>query len=947
MTADLKILADNRDALLLAEIGAWLHDMGKCTDEFLNNENRRDKCNGESIDPYKAILRSEDLKNYTLSDKFKNIRMGETEHQYALNKILGQEIVNKLNKKFELYSFSYYVHEIIYFGRPFLIGKTNKAIQKNIEPIEYLGRAHGAAHIEKEGGEDLIDQKANDVRLSSPFGYETESLVGLTDKLKSLPFDDLTKRQEFLRRLNKIFENAPGDTQRPINEIDLWDWSSIVATLYKSALSGSLLGNKPQPNDLKWRLLAIRVNSEEVWGNASNMPVLIARKNWLMYGLNKVKELLEETYPLGNEVYRDENGSIFVVPNIDKLLEVRESEKNRTLQELISVSLDYNGEIIVAPVISRSWCGQNPRGRPDPARDEIPPIGDILLKMPYSPADASIVKKWWDEAATNPEICTISWLRPQEQKGKLRKASDYWAEKVRGRAEDWKNNLDKTIWIDEVADFNGRICLIVGKIDISDWLKPDGYVNTLLVKPPDKGVNQTSKTPSFARIRRVWETSKTFWEEEENKLNDSIRAASQRICLNANYEAKSNITKGLIINSAYATELDGIHFSIFYAKENEFLIIENLQRLAKLMGAEEAYLNDYSTAAAYVQNRLFNEGKLKLYESEGIGAQNKQIGEITLKKVETENTSYIPVIPILAEPSIFMAIVPADKVLDVAKSIKDKYESEMNKVRNRLPITIGLVFAKSHTPLSSIIEAGKRMLNGITEKKDITWKIESNIPDPVHPNWNELTLKKNEHQIKVKVNAVMGDNRTPDVWYPYWLVESDINGKTPSGRTRQFIGHDKKDWVHVCDLQQGDNVKFTSSRLDFEFLDSAARRFEISYKDGKRRDNKKCNRPYYLEELADFEKLWNILKNRLARTQIKGMLGLIETKREEWKAEPDNETFKDFVHNVIHNTNWKNGKPIEIDEIENAAVSGKLSDIVELYMDILKDKEEIESEESK
>ncbi len=345
--------------------------------------------------------------------------------------------------------------------------------------------------------------------------------------------------------------------------------------------------------------------------------------------------------------------------------------------------------------------------------------------------------------------------------------------------------------------------------------------------------------------------------------------------------------------------------------------------------------------------KIFNKGKLKLYESEGIGAQNKQIGEITLKKVETENTSYIPVIPILAEPSIFMAIVPADKVLDVAKSIKDKYESEMNKVRNRLPITIGLVFAKSHTPLSSIIEAGKRMLNGITEEKDLTWKIESNILDPVNPNWNELTLKKNEHQIKVKVNTVMGDNRTPDVWYPYWLVESDINGTTPSGRTRQFIGHDKKDWVHVCDLQQGDSVKFTSSRLDFEFLDSAARRFEISYKDGKRRDNKKCNRPYYLEELADFEKLWNILKNRLARTQIKGMLGLIETKREEWKAEPDNETFKDFVHNVIHNANWKNGKPIEIGEIENAAVSGKLSDIVELYMDILKDKEEIESEESK
>ncbi len=35
MTADLKILAENRDALLLAEVGAWLHDMGKCSDEMI------------------------------------------------------------------------------------------------------------------------------------------------------------------------------------------------------------------------------------------------------------------------------------------------------------------------------------------------------------------------------------------------------------------------------------------------------------------------------------------------------------------------------------------------------------------------------------------------------------------------------------------------------------------------------------------------------------------------------------------------------------------------------------------------------------------------------------------------------------------------------------------------------------------------------------------------
>jgi hypothetical protein len=76
------------------------------------------------------------------------------------------------------------------------------------------------------------------------------------------------------------------------------------------------------------------------------------------------------------------------------------------------------------------------------------------------------------------------------------------------------------------------------------------------------------------------------------------------------------------------------------------------------------------------------------------------------------------------------------------------------------------------------------------------------------------------------------------------------------------------------------------------------------------------------------------------RSQIKGIIGLIETKRDEWSANVNDETFRQFVHNVIHNANWKKGKPLKIEEIEKAAISGKLNDIVELYMYVMKEKEE-------
>lgn len=890
MTVDLKILADDKDALLLAEIGAWLHDMGKCSDEMIE---------------WHAL----DKPSQT---NFKN----KDHYKIYFSNLLGKNSTEIIN----LFSKNVLLKDLIEQGKPGIIRDQNKPLL-----IRYLGRCHAAAHIEKEGQADA-KQTVNDTRLSDPFGFEAAPLISLTNRLKNLPFDKVTDRSEFLKALRGAFKNAPGDTERPINEVDLWDWSSIVAALYKSALSGALLENKkPQPNDLKWRLLAIRVNSELVWGNALNIPVLIARKDWLMEGLDNVKELIEETYPLGNEVYKDENGSIFVVPDIDKLLEIRESEKNRTLKELISESLGYDGEIIVIPSVSLSWWGQNPDGRPDKVRDQIPPIADILLKSPCSPADANMVKKWWDDADGNPEICTISWLRPQELEGSVRKASNYWAEKLKGRAENWGKNLHTTIWIDEVADSNGRICLITGKLDITEWLKPEGHIKTLLVKPANGDPNNViKKTPSFARLKRVWDTTKKFWDNVNSDFNETIRPISQRLKIIGELKQEMN-NSFPEKNKAYEAELNGKRFTVFYDGNTDYLIIENLQNLARKMSASEKQWKSYENSATFVKDFLTGKN-LKIFESEG---KRNLISQLNVFLIE-KTIPYIPVIPILSEPSIFMAIIPADKALEVTNKIREKYEKEIGKVRNRLPISIGLTFCQSHTPLAAMMDAGRRMMKVSTEEEE--WVLEEDSKDCGSDF--ELNFKKG---LSMRIPVKMGDNITDDTWYPYFYVYG-----VPRDRSTAFEG--PKGWlVHVKELKKDDIIKIFPSHLDFEFLDSAARRFEISYKDGRRRDYRKSNRPYYLEEFTDFEKLWYIVKTKLAITQIKGMAGLIETKREEWQAKPGNAAFpafKLFVHDVIHNANWRNGKPADIEEIEKAAVSGKLNDIVELYMDILKDKEE-------
>jgi hypothetical protein len=911
MTPDLSILKAKQEALLLAEMAAWLHDMGKCSDEFLKKENRKVKSNKDKIDPYKAILTG--LNNYEL-EGFKKHREKEINHDKALNKILKTEVVNKFNNelKVNLFNNQFTLAEIIYFGRPTFIKHANTILKNNsTEPISYLGRCHAAAHIEKE-----VEKGDESSCSSTPFGYENITYQNLSIKLNSLPYDYLstilTKRITFLQKLERIFKEAPGDTRIPINEVDLWHWSSIVAALYKSALAGALLENKPEPNDLRWRLLAVRIDSERVLSDVTKIPALLARKKWISEGLDCVKKLLEEEYPLGNEVYRDENGSVFTVPDISDLLKFQDDGKS--LEDLISEKLGYEGEIVVTPSISEPWWGQNSSGKPDPKKDKTPPIGDILKKKPYSPPNPERVKEWWD-GVNETEVCTISWLRPQGSIGATRKASDYWAERVRGRSKEWYKDRSKTIWIDEVADENDRICLITGKLDISEWLKPDGHVKTLLVKPPDSNGGQAvPKTPSFARLRRIWETTKTFWEDVELDIEGKIRDNKKRLVVDGEIRNKDSLSE----NNVYEIEINRTRAAVFYTDEGKLIIVENLERLASKIGYSKNNADYYT----YIQSEL-NDKEVKIYNSEG-NSKNQSLGQLKISNVELLDDNFIPVIPLLSDPSQFMAIIPANKTIDIAKAIKKKYEAEMGKVRNRLPLSLGLTFGRSHTPIMALMDSGRRMINN--PSKEETWCL---VDDARQCNGDWVLSFTNG--VIWSIPRLMGDKETEDVWYPYFYVEG-----TATDREIKF--QRPKGWlVHVSKLRKGDAVKVEPSGFDFEFMDSASRRFEVSYDGtGKRRDPGKAQRPYLLEEIDDFERIWKGISENLATTQIKNVTGLIETKREEWNVSRDDETFIQFIREVLTTANWKHGVPPNLDELTKFAASGELRDIIELYLDIIK-----------
>lgn len=991
-----KLLDENtKKNLWYGELAAWVHNINKFTDNHIIHHSR---------DKQLEIFKDINLKNDSSTNKDEESKIDYIAH---FSEIFNLPIEITSNKIIRINS----IHELIKNSKT----KTIEDCEINLF-IRILARCHNAAHIEKEEEEDKeikiikerisqnikksknINSQLNKVKedsslksdkeqlskekkqlernksiilsikkpykdntwISTPFGYEYENVLKLNDKIKNLKFKNIDDRKIIIESIRENFSHALGDNRFPINEITLEDWSEIVAALYKAALAYIVLkGNDIDPKELKWRFLYVRVNAAEVWGDSSNIPILLARKNWMKEQFDELKELLEEEYHLGNEIYRDENGSIFVVPNIKNLLEFK-TEDDINLKQKIINTMSFDGEIVVNPKIQlEDWSAQCVEYKEKPENNQIPQISKILEdKLPSVSPDYTRVNYWWKNKKK--QICVASHIRPiglndedilsnEDCKRILfaqkRNLSLFWYDKINCRVINWLkqigfkpyfnihqqqecpnedrgSKLKSTIWIDEVADSNGRICLLVGKLEIQKWLEQDGFINTLLISSPSEEVpTPTKKTPSFSRTFRIWETTAKFWKEVNSELILDELKKETRIIFEVKYSEKNDFKR----QNAYRAIVDGISFSILYIDNNKFIIIENLELIYTKI---KPWINNNDIYQAIID--YIEEKNIKIIEADGQeyyknkNENNDSVHKII--KVQKYQNDYAPVVPILTEPSVFMAIIPADTALDIVKNIKEKYEKEMGKVRSRLPLKLGMIFAKSHVPISSLMYAGWNIINRKVETE----------------KWNVNTVKKYEknnigtqiisfnNETKWEIQIQMNKTKVNDNWYPYFCVEGDMND-----RIKKFT-HMSKNFVHVSEIKENDELFLLPSTFDFEFLDSSNRRFDVVYdKDCKRYKNKL--KPYYLEELDDFINIWLNLSTNLYTTQIKKLIYLIESKREEWNITSDYTVFNQYVRNVLKNAKWKN-KPDnkQFDIICEAAISGKLRDIIEFYLGILK-----------
>jgi hypothetical protein len=847
---NLGVLKQNRDALLLAEVAAWLHDMGKCADEHIINQ-ASDKPQGYSYSYKKA-------QSHLLPSQLSDVCL--------------------INEKIS-------VKDLIEEGRPRIISDTSRPWL-----LRVLGRCHSAAHVEKElsDSDTSTKQLQANTRLSTAFGLEGNPIVGLTSTLAKLPFHSMCDRATFVPQVERLFDTALGDTRRPVNEVTLSDWSGAVAALYKSALSGALLGIKPaNPDDLRWRLLRINFDVLALYAKAIKVADLLGYQRVVDKACETVKQLVEEEYPLGNEIYRDSTGIYFTFPDLDLPADLAQEIRHRV--ESVEMELAPRIAVTVGDGTTATDQLKSILGK---ARKEA-------LEALAQPFDSQQLSACWQQQWKTAddgkwEVCPVCRLRPM-QEGK--EACETCLKRRVSRIKTWESNPGQTIWIDEIADHNDRVALIVGRFGLDDWLSGD-LVQTMLVKAEQNNPKDcVPKNPSPARLRRVWETCQRFWTETVEReilarhhshgaQNPGLRCARLLLTPDKTNGWREDVPYDGVVN-------DG-EISLLWRKDvQQFITISNLELAGDIQPGQTIVVSEPD--------------------------RPQQISFVVQSKAQATGKmgSYTPCLRLLASPDQFLALVPAAAALEIARRIHKEYQKQFGKVQNRLPLFLGLVFFQRKVSLTAVMDTARRMLSA--PLKDELWKVEQNSTS------GQVEFKDNDNNNVVwNVPTFMGDGTTSDNWYPYFF----FSGKPSSAR--YSFQHNGSWLVYVDDLKQGDEVKVIPSRFTYLFLETTARRFRFD----PERD------VMLLDELPRLMKMWDDLKGSgITDTGLRNVQALLERKGETWGRK--SKEFEHLAHTTLKEAGLfkrkdQNGNSLPDVVTPQDVVSGRFARCLELHLYILK-----------
>lgn len=1030
----LQRIVDNRDFILLAEIGALLHDLGKLSKEFVIQQSKEcfdsnKSCCNECNFNHQKIFKDNTLK-FDYSDFLGN-NFNSSISNENLSNILNKDIRNE-----NRYLFNQKLNDMKQIIEKHENNRSGIGLIKVLASIDGLdsGVDKGTLHNNGKQPKDNTYQatsfghEANTIGVSKLKPIRDQLCAELIDNLKAIEqaYDDcknnkitkddyiselLESRNNIHKPVKNAFLEGLGDTRRSGNDVTLWDHSYSVASLYKSALSKIIYENEwTEPGEIKWRIIGVQYDKLGLIEKAHKLADIAGYRELTNEVDEKIKKIVEEDIPLGNEIYRDETGIYFSGPDLDEV-ELRNLIRERIVD---AFQKETDGEVIPCITISDSsrslviLTKLLRDSRNNFLQHETTPnwinnwkdassriVSDSHLKQ------RSFCKKQCRRDCVahggakeyQVDICPVCRVRPKCEHQDICK---HCLERRESRIEGWEKKY-QTIWIDEIADKNKRVAVVMGGFNLTGWLNGE-FLNTVFSQTLEE------YTYDWTELRDKLKTCLSLDECRSELLNEIAKEAYKNKYWN---KPSQKFYKDVVVDRnpqwQDAGKIDWNN-NTDCQKAAEYLLLTifrkhpspaRLRRIwtttekfwegvqKELKTKEEIYSSDNhdirfrrieirlknnETLIRTLQNVKFNETNILMYfdGEKLISAQNLSLsglsGEINLEdckgkiiniKKEDENDSefkkfeikdiswgrsYRPFLDILLSPISFQFIVPASSIPEVLRIIQDKYSTEMSEVRGRLPLNVGVVFFDYKTALYAAINASRRMLQGFDDEPCDQFLVKIGTNDP----GIEL-VREGGRQEKIKFEDMVKDPHAHK-YYQNFIVADHVSVEKRNGYFKSFIDGAEVGLLNVSKLIENDKVMISTNHFDFEFLDTTTRRLEIGYEKWKRNDQSELRgpRPYYLEEFNTvFDAVWKLFdRSTISQTQIKKIQSQLAKLNLDWVGHESSKEFKTQIENILINIGtrkwWNSMENDEQELLMQVCLDETIFDILEFYNSILK-----------
>jgi hypothetical protein len=462
-----------RDLVLLAELGGWLHDLGKLSSDFVQSMTDQAYATGEEAE---AIGEGETVLSASKKEwKHGQVFSDEEPHDgRRVSPKLKQTLQRSLTgssgwlKQGALGTDDLSLENLVAGHHapwdklpalPWMQGLLVFADRDDSSEDEYnavniLQRApmQGATVFGREEPLAKGDLTALDKTRFALYPELEETL--------SAPRDLAAKRGELWGLLQGVMCHGLGKTQRAANDVRLDQHAWGVATRFKALLMRDLL-DPPRAGQIRhtFRLLTVWWNWWELVTPFARLSDVVGRQVMLERLRAELRRATEEEYALGNRVYEDDNGVHFLVADLDW---------GDELESLIREEVNRMSDGEVQPVVC---LGQSTRW-----------VTDVVDQMKKAAREVPIIGRpaWvtsWETARSN-EVCPVCQRRPLEGERDLCEWCETW------RGEGIRKRLGKgTVWTSEIADDTGRVALVVARFDLERWL--DGtMLHTLFITSP-------------------------------------------------------------------------------------------------------------------------------------------------------------------------------------------------------------------------------------------------------------------------------------------------------------------------------------------------------------------------------------------------------------------------------------------------------------------------------